>query len=109
MHIRYGNIVGIANLERQCESPFTSLLFCLQRVELPVGPVLQHHFISHVVLARQFVNSTFSRSVRDIKTGLGKRTGRPNIDERPAPAIGYPEAGVLAVPAAREIRVCSVS
>src|SRR5277367_4385059 len=97
VQVRDGDVAGIPNIERQSESALAPFLFRLQRINLPVGCVVQHYLVANVMLARQFINSPFARGVRDIQARLRERAGRPDVDE--SPAATDPQAGILSVPA----------
>src|ERR1700757_1196286 len=103
-----GDIAGIANLERQGKAAFSSLLFRLQGINLPVGSVAKNHFVADVVLAGKFVDSAAGGSVRNVEAGLGKSAGRPDVDECAATAVGDPEAWILGVPAAVDVGIGGV-
>src|SRR5207344_3259983 len=75
MQVGDGDVAGIANLQRQRETAFAALLFRLQRIDLPVRRVLEHHFGADVMLAGQFVNAPASGSVGNVQASLRKRAG----------------------------------
>src|ERR1700730_13938580 len=60
------------------------------------------------MFAGKFVDSPACRGVGDVKAGLSKRAGRPNVDESTATAIGDPQAGILAVPAPVDVGISGV-
>ena len=108
MQVGDSDVAGIANLQRQRETTFATLFFRLQRIDLPVGCILQHHFGADVMLAGEFVNAPAGRCVGDVQASLRKRAGSPDVKESSAAAVGDPEAGILAVPAALDVGVRSV-
>ncbi len=58
-----GNVAGIANLEGQREAALAALFFRLQGVDLPVGNVVQHDLVAHVMFAGKFVDAPACRGV----------------------------------------------
>ena len=103
MQVCKGDIARIPDVERQGESALAALFFRLERIDLPVGSMVQDYFVANVMLARKFVNSSFRGSIRDIEAGLCERAGGPDADE--SAAAGDPQAGILSVPAAIQIGI----
>src|SRR5205807_8410895 len=54
VQVRKGDVAGIPDVERQSEAALAPLLFRLQRIDLPVGHMVQNYLVADVMLARQF-------------------------------------------------------
>ena len=77
---------------------FFPLLLELHRVESPVGGVSNDHLVADMVFEGHRIHPAARRGVRNVHAGLGVGTGRPDVLEGSAAAVGDPEAGGLAVP-----------
>src|SRR5580698_10209547 len=82
------------------------VLLPLERIDLPVGSMVQDYLVANVMFARKLVDSSFCGSIRDVQAGLCEGAGRPEADERAS--TSDPQAGVLSVPAAIQIGIGGV-
>ena len=80
------------------------LLFGLQRVDGPVGRMVELRLMVHVVLAGHLVDHGGGGRVLDQKAGLGVGVGGPDAAQDAAPSVPYPEAGVLCLGSAGAAR-----
>ena len=103
--VRDRNVAGAIDLQRQREAALATLLLGLQRVDAPVGDIVHLHFVANVVFARHLVNAPLGGSVGHQHPRLCERAGRPDVEECAAAPVCDPEARILPVPAAIEIRV----
>src|ERR1700737_1680699 len=108
VHVGEKKIAGISNFERQGKAAFAALFFGLQRKDLPIGSAIEDRFATHVMFAGEFIPPAFGGSIGDVEARLCERAWCPNIHERAAASIRNPQARVLTVPSALQVRISSM-
>ena len=92
------DVLRVADLEGDGLGARRHLFLRLRRVELPVLDPIQLDLAVEVMLGRQLVDDAGRRGVGDVEPRLRVRGGAPDGVERPAAALGHPDARVLGAP-----------